>query len=206
MNPVSLDQLLAADPIASLQKVIVSTIKTQILGVTVINHPGKVDISELIEKTVVPAPGISIGWTRARAAGLSDGSYGLAVEWVAYIVAAARVVGLKRTEKEEVGIALGARLLAILNDPVVSFWGRTSGLMPVSETPVPELKPIFTVKDAAQGTAYYTVTWTQVIPDVGQTYFPQVTGTVAEDAGTISYEDEAWAEAIAPFIAEIADA
>jgi hypothetical protein len=195
MNPVSLDQLLAADPIASLQKVIVSTIKTQILGVTVINHPGKVDISELIEKTVVPAPGISIGWTRARAAGLSDGSYGLAVEWVAYIVAAARVVGLKRTEKEEVGIALGARLLAILND-----------LMPVSETPVPELKPIFTVKDAAQGTAYYTVTWTQVIPDVGQTYFPQVTGTVAEDAGTISYEDEAWAEAIAPFIAEIADA
>lgn len=206
MNPVSLDQLLAADPIASLQTAIVDTIKTLLTGVTIIKHPGKVDLSELIEKTVVPAPGISIGWSRARAAGLSDGSYGLAVDWVAYIVAEARVVGMKRVEKEEVGIAIGARLIVILNDREASFWGRASGLLPVSETPAPELKPIFTVKDKSQGTAYYTVTWTQIIPDVGRTYFPQHLGTVNAEEGVIGYENPEWLEAIGPFMAEVVDA
>lgn len=205
MIPVSLDQMLVADPVASLQAAIVTTVKTLLTGVTVARHPGKVDLSELVAKTVVPAPGVGIGWSRIRTAGLVDGSYGLAVEWVAYIVAEARVVGLKRVEKEEVGIAIGARLLAILNDNDASFWGLTSGLMPVSETPAPEMKPLFTVRDAAQGTAYYTVTWTQVIPDCGRTYFPEHTGTIDGETGAIEYEDAEWIEAIRPFLAEVED-
>ncbi len=206
MIPVSLDQMLAADPVASLQAEIVSSVKTLLTGVTVARHPGKVDLSELVAKTVVTAPGVGIGWSRIRAADMIDGSFDLAVEWVAYIVADARVVGLKRVEKEEVGIAIGVRMLAILNDKEASFWGRTSGLMPVSQSPVPELKPLFTVRDAAQGTAYYTVTWTQVIPDAGLTYFPQHIGTIDGETGAIEYENAEWIEAMRPFLAEIDDA
>ncbi|GLR51271.1 hypothetical protein KYK30_20560 [Shinella yambaruensis] len=205
MIPVSLDQMLTVDPVAGLQAAIVTTVKTLLTGVTVAKHPGKVDLSELVAKTVVPAPGIGIGWSRIRTAGMADGSYGLAVEWVAYIVAEARVVGMKRVEKEVVGIAIGTRLLAILSDNEASFWGRAA-LMPVSETPAPELKPLFTVKDASQGTAYYTVTWTQVLPDVGHTYFPQHKGTVDAENGSINYDDPAWIDAITPFLAgEVVD-
>lgn len=205
MIPVSLDQMLIADPVAALQASIVDTIRTLVTGVTVIRHPGKVDLSELIGKTVVPAPGIGIGWSRVRSAGMLDGSFGLSVEWVAYIVAEARVVGLKRVEKEEVGIAIGTRLIAILNDDEAPFWGRTAGLLPVADTPPPEMKPLFTVREAAQGTVYYTVTWTQVIPDVGQSMFPQHVGTADADNSTVNYEDPAWIDAIKPFLTEVED-
>jgi hypothetical protein len=200
MNPISLDQLLAADPVASLQAAIVAAIKTLLTGVSVVKHPGKVDISELVAKTVVKAPGVGVGFSRIRPVRIADGSHGLAVEWVAYIVAEAKVIGVRRVEKEEVGIAIGARLLEILADNEASFWDRT-GVMPVSDTPMPEMKPLFTIKDAAQGTAYYTVSWAQVIADVGNTYFPQHAGTVDGETGTIQYNDPEWLEAVAPFIA-----
>lgn len=193
-----LDQMLAADPIAAIQRAIVSTLSSLMPGVAVTAHPGKVDLSELLAKSVVQAPGIGIGWSRIKRAGMIDGSFGAAVEWTAYIVAEARMVANRRVEKEAVGIAIGQQLLRILGDDS-SFWDRT-GVLPPAREPSPELKPFFTIKDAAQGTAYYVVTWTQVAADIGTTAFPTQTGSVNLNDGSVEYTEAGFRDLIASFI------
>ncbi|MCB5204252.1 hypothetical protein LH464_17435 [Neorhizobium sp. T786] len=190
IEPRAMDELLARDPLAPVQSAIVATLKPLLPGVSIEKHPGKVDLSELVAKTVVLAPGIGIGFSRVRETFLTDGATCFAVEWVAYIVAEAKVVATRRREKEEVGLAIGARLLAILADPTISLWGL-HGTMPIEDKPSPEMKPFFTIKDAKQGTAYYAVTWTQVVADISSAVFPEATGAVSEDATHIQYEDEA---------------
>lgn len=206
IEPRALDELLARDPLAPVQSAIVDTLKPLLPGVSIEKHPGKVDISELIKKTVVKAPGIGIGWSRVRESFLMDGATCFAVEWVAYVVAEATVVGQRRREKEEVGLAIGARLLSILADPFASLWGQ-HGILPVEEKPGAELKPLFTIKDSHQGTAYYFVSWTQVVADIGPAVFPDPIGQVGEDASHIQFEDDAAVDSIKPWLSiEVDDA
>lgn len=186
MNPVNLATLLSNDRLGEAQLAIVAALGRLIQNVKVAAHPGKVDVSELIARTVVSAPGIGIGWSRIRRAAVSDGAYNLAVEWTAYIVAEAAMVGLRRVEKESVGLAIGSRILAILADSREPFWGL-SGILPPEEVPAPEMKPIFTVRDASQGVAYYAVTWTQTIADLGRGHFPASVGQAYPDHGVIGY-------------------
>ena len=199
ITPASLDQLLTIDRVAPMQTAIVTALRTLLPGVAVTAHPGKVDLSELVSRTVVQAPGIGVGWSRIREVMITDGAFCLSVEWVAYIVAEARVVSQRRVEKEAVALALGGRLLEILADEDTSLW-NLHGLLPVESTPPAELKPLFTVKDASQGVAYYTVTWTQVVADLGGRVFPEHTGTVDIESGLINYESAEALEAIAPWI------
>ncbi|PWE52154.1 hypothetical protein DEM27_32665 [Metarhizobium album] len=183
-TPATLSQLIEADPIAPVQRAIVASLKTLMPGISIMLHPGKVDISELIAKTVVKAPGVGIGWTKAKRAGISDGHYNVTVDWIAYVVAEAHVVDAKRVEKEVVGLAIGAGLLKILSDDTAWTWGR-AGVMPPDGAG--ELKPLFTIADAAQGTAYYAVTWSQTVFALGQTHFPTVKGTVDLEHAAINY-------------------
>lgn len=198
--PATLQQIMEADPTADTHKAIVDTLDRLLKGVSVVAHPGKVDISELVGKTVVKAPGIGIGWTRIRPAMLADSSYSASVEWTAYIVVEATIVAGKRVEKERVGFAIGGQLLKILADPAVSSWGR-AGVAPVeTSSPLPELKPLFTVRDQSQGTAYYTVSWTQQIVDIGAGVFPQPIGAVNIDDGSIAYAKNADIRSMAPWL------
>ncbi len=186
IQPATLTQLIAADPIAPAQRAIVETVKTKLPGVSVMLHPGKVDISELVSKALVAAPGVGIGWSRVRTLRAVDGHFSFLVDWVAYIVAEARAVDNRRVEKEAVALAIGNRLMLILADGDISFWGL-SGISPPEPVPGPEFKPLFTVADASQGTVYYTVTWSQTLTGLGATYLPTVTGTVDPDAAIIHY-------------------
>ncbi|MEZ5782073.1 MAG: hypothetical protein R3D70_10655 [Rhizobiaceae bacterium] len=189
----SLSQLLASNPLADTQAAIVATLRALLPGVTVELHPGKVDLSELVAKQVVAAPGIGLGWSQAKYAGMADGSFCVTVSWTAYIVAEAMVNADRRVEKEAVGLAIGGQLLKILADDEASFWNRT-GVLPIgaNNAPEPELKPFFTVRDAAQGTAYYVVTWSQIIADIGETTFPLAAGRVrSPDDMVIDYGSEA---------------
>lgn len=195
-----LDQLIATDPVGEMQAAIVACLKGLLPGVSVVTHPGKVDLSELVAKTVVQSPGIGVGWSRMRAIGLADGSFNIIVDWVAYIVAEAKQIASKRVEKEAVALAIGARLLAVLGDVDTSNWGLKGVLPPETASPAPEAKPLFTVKDASQGTAYYTVTWTQVLADRGAGDFPQPIGRSNPDNGTIDYQAEALLRSMAPWI------
>ena len=199
IEPATLDQLLASDPVGEMQTAIVASLKSLLPGVAVVTHPGKVDLSELVAKTVVQSPGIGVGWSRMRAAGLTDGSFNITVDWVAYIVAEAKSVASRRVEKEAVALAIGTRLLAILGDIGNSNWGM-EGVLPPEATPIPEAKPLFTVKDASQGTAYYTVTWAQVLVDLGTGDFPQPIGLANPDNGTIDYQAAAMLRYMAPWI------
>ena len=204
--PKPLDQLLATDALGPLQAAIVSTLRALNPGVTVEAHPGKVDISELVNKTVVKAPGIGIGFSKIKTGQQAEGHFWLAIEWVAYVVAEAKVVGNRRIEKEAVGLAIGGRVLEILADLETSLWGRT-GVLPPETTPPAELKPLFTIKDQSQGVAYYTVTWTQIMADQGASVFPEHAGRYNEETGLIDYDEGRMINEIAPWIpaAEEAD-
>lgn len=195
----TLSELLTEDPLAPVQAAIVRTLDQLLQGVRVVSHPGRVDLSELLEKTVASAPGVGIGWSRVRRAMVLDGSYGAHVEWVAYIVAEARAIGGKRIEKEEIGLAIGTQILRILADEEACFWGR-GGILPPEQQPAPELKPLFTVRDASNGTAYYTVTWTQLVADIGEPLFPQETGRTSPDTQSIDYEAAAIMQKVGMFI------
>lgn len=195
----TLTQLLANDQLAPVQAAIVTTLATLLPGVRIVAHPGRVDLSELLAKTVATAPGVGVGWSRVRRAMHVDGSFGAMVEWVAYIVAEAKAIDGRRVEKEALGLAIGGQILRLLADREACFWGR-AGLMPPEMQPQAELKPLFTVRDMAEGTAYYTVTWTQIIADIGETLFPTATGTANADNGTIDYADPDVLDAIAPFL------
>lgn len=197
--PATLKEIMAADPTADTQAAIVDTLDGLLKGVSVVGHPGKVDIAELVGKTVVKAPGVGIGWSRIRPAMLADGSYSASVEWTAYIVVEATVVDNKRVEKERIGFAIGGQLLKILADPMVATWGR-QGLLPPEATPAPELKPLFTVRDQSQGTAYYTVSWTQQVVDIGAGIFPQPIGAVGIEDGAIEYAEGASIQSMAPWL------
>ncbi|NBN76810.1 hypothetical protein GWI72_00845 [Microvirga tunisiensis] len=197
--PATLETLIATDRLAQTQTAIVRRIGELITGVSVVAHPGKVDISELVARTVVQAPGVGIGFTRIRETAMVDGAFCLAVEWVAYVVAEACVVARRRVEKEAVGLAIGSRLLAILGDMETSTWGLT-GILPPETSPQPELKPMFTVRDQAQGTVYYAVTWTQVIADLGAPILPDAAGTYGEASGLIIYDTAADLDEIARWV------
>jgi hypothetical protein len=199
IEPRTLEQMLEHDPLAPVQSAIVATLRQHLAGITIEKHPGKVDISELVKKAVVRAPGIGVGWSRVRETFLMDGASCFAVEWVAYVVAEAKAIAGKRREKEEVGLAIGSHVLSILADPNVSLWGRT-GVLPIEEKPGAELKPFFTIKDAEQGTAYYVVTWSQIVADLTPSIFPADIGQVSNDLTAVHYGDPASIDKIRPWI------
>lgn len=200
IQPTTLAQLLASNPLAETHEAIVETLKALLPGVNVVRHPGKVDIAELVQKTIVNAPGIGVGWSRVRPAMLADGSYSVAVEWTVYIVAEAKPIANRRVEKEAVAMAIGGQMLKILADFRTSTWGRT-GVVPItSESPAPELKPLFTVRNESQGTVYYTVSWTQLIVDIGASLFPQPAGSVDLENGAINWPAQQDIADIAPWI------
>lgn len=197
--PKPLAALLTVDPLAPMQAAIIATLRTLNPDLSIIAHPGKVDISELVSKTVVRAPGVGLGWSKVRTGQHADGHYYLAIEWVAYIVAEAHAVGGRRVEKETLALAIGGRLLEILADDMTAMWGRT-GVLPPETTPPAELRPLFTIRDASQGTAYYTVTWTQIAAELGDAVFPDFTGRYDEAVGGVVYPDHTQIDALAPWI------
>ena len=191
--PASLTDLVAADPLAPIKTAIRDRLAAAMPGVAVVSHPGKIDISEVVAKAVVPAPGVAVGWSRIRAARIVDGGYRLVVEWTAYVVVEDASIGGKRVERETLGLAIGSRLVALLEDPDNHTWG-CGNLLPPEADPRPELRPMFTVRDVAAGAAYYAVTWTQTLVDVGTSLFATETPAIAlaadESAIAIDFGDE----------------
>ncbi len=168
--PLALVDLIAADPLGSVKEAVRARIAALLPGLTVVSHPGKIDISEVVGKSVVATPGIAVGWSRIRATRIIDGAHHLVVEWTAYVVVEDAAIGGRRVERETLGLAIGARLVAILEDADSQTWGRGNVLPPEAD-PRPELRPMFTVRDVAAGAAYYAVTWTQTLIDQGQSLF-----------------------------------
>lgn len=192
IEPLSLQALVAADPLAPVKAAIRDRLSALLPGVAVVSHPGKIDISEVVGKSVVAAPGIAVGWSRIRAARIIDGGHQLVVEWTAYIVVEDRAIGGRAVSRETLGLAIGSRVVAVLEDADEQTWGL-GNLMPPAADPRPELRPMFTVRDLAAGAAYYAVTWTQSLVDLGVGLFaapqPSVATTAADPAIDIEFEE-----------------
>lgn len=190
--PATLAALVAADPLAPIKTAIRDRLAVAMPGVAVVSHPGKIDISEVVAKSVVAAPGIAVGWSRIRAARIIDGGHHLAVEWTAYVVVEDASIGGRRVEREALGLAIGSRIVALLEDADEQTWG-CGNLLPPEADPRPELRPMFTVRDVAGGAAYYAVTWTQTLVDQGASLFTIATPAIAlaedEPAIDIDYAD-----------------
>ncbi len=182
IEPLSLQALISADPLAPIKSAIRNRLAALFPGVAVVSHPGKIDISEVVGKSVVATPGIAVGWSRIRSARIIDGGFQLAVEWTAYIVVEDRLIGGRAVSREEIGLAIGSRLIAVLEDADTHTWG-VGDLMPPAADPRPELRPMFTVRDMAAGAAYYAVTWTQTVVDQGAGLFAVAQPSVAAADG-----------------------
>lgn len=162
LAPVTLSEMIASTRLQELREAVVARLKTLLKGVAVVEHPGKLDINDVLAKAIVPAPGVAVGWTRVREARDLDQGYGLGIDFVAYIVAEdfADQATKRRIDRATVALAIGAQMLLILSDEDTATWGL-GGVEPPAAEPGPELRPVFTMKSAEQGTSLHVVTWTQ---------------------------------------------
>lgn len=180
--PATLSEMIASTRFEEVRKAVVTEMARLLKGVTVVGHPGKLDMNDVLAKSVVAAPGVAIGWGRLRSVRDLGGTYGLPVDLVAYIVTEDRAVGAgaaaRRVERDLVAIAIGTRILRILADPDTASWGLTGLTAPLPD-PEPEMRPVFTMKTAEAGTALFVVTWTQVLLDQGRSLFGGPTPPVA---------------------------
>lgn len=172
--PVALRDLVADTRIAATRDAVVATLGALLPGVTVVKHPGKLDINDVVARAVVAAPGIAVGYTRVRELGDPGGTFALAVDFAAYLVVEDwvdfDVAPPRTTPREVVGHAIGLQLLRVLRDPDAASWGLVA-IEPPAMDPPPALVPLFTVKVEENMTATYAVTWTQALVQEGEPFF-----------------------------------
>ena len=169
----TLSQMLEANRVAALVAAVAASLDALMVGVAVTRHPGKLDIADVLAGDVVKTPGVTVGWSRIRNEQELDGPFRLIVDLTAYIATedTADLVAKRRTDRSEVAQAIGGFVLEILHDADAASWGLT-GIAPPEDAPRPELKPVFTAKSYAKGTAYYAVTWSQCLHREGEPFMP----------------------------------
>lgn len=185
IEPASLAELMTADPVTPLRDAIAEKLAELFPGVTVKSHIGKLDIYDVVKRDLVRAPGIAVGWTAIKSPREVSGAYCMPVNLAAYIVTEDKSINNRRVDRAEIAHAIGTRLLDILHDPDIAGWGVDNTGLPEGN-PSPELKPIFTATSYEKGTAYYAVTWTQMIADRGPNFLGGPTPTIIppdEDGG-----------------------
>lgn len=168
----SIVQLLEDNRVDACGAAIVETFASLTSGVSIVRHPGKLDVSDVLKGDVVSAPGVMVGWTSQSVRQDLDGSFHVDVDWSAYVVAEPYVdlVAKRRVEREAVAQAIGLHLLTILQDADTSSWGLTH-ICPPADKPQPAFKPVFTASSYTKGTVYYAVTWRQSIVCEGEPFF-----------------------------------
>lgn len=165
----SITSLIDRDRFAPLVKAIAAELDALFVGVDVKAHPGKLDISDMLEMDIQSLPSIHIGWTKFTPSRSPAGHYASDIDLVAYVAVKDEVllVEKKRLAREVVAQALGPQLIRILLDEDHHLWGLCGVMSPHIDRPV-EFKPLFTARTYAKGIAYYAVTWTQSLIDEGR--------------------------------------
>ena len=172
--PAPLLQLLAGSRVVQARDAVKATIAVLLPGVMVVTHPGRLDINDYVQKAIVAAPGVAVGYARLRQAADPAGTWSDVVDFVAYVVVddlVDRTVTPPRTyPRELVAHAIGGRILQALRDPTLMFWG-IDGIEPPGQDPGPSLTPVFTMKAEQNMTAVYAVTWSQALANDGEAFF-----------------------------------
>lgn len=186
VRPRTLAQMIEASPLRQGRDAIVARLRELCQGVSVVGHPGKIDILDVVERDIVKAPGIAVGWSRVRAPREIDGAIAMAVDWTAYIVAEdlADLAARKSVPRDSVAYGIGTALLEILANDEAATWGLPRITAPAQA----ELKPVFTAEAYEKGSVFYAVTWTQAFVDRGRGWFEGPTPQTGQDA------ESAWAD------------
>ena len=64
--PATLSEMIASTRFEEVRKAVVTELARLLKGVTVVGHPGKLDMNDVLAKSVVAAPGVAVGWGRLR--------------------------------------------------------------------------------------------------------------------------------------------
>lgn len=164
ITPATIAQRLAASRLVGLMPAIEDTLKPLFPGVTVRSHPGRIDVSDVIEQSIFQPPMIALALTRWRGPVAVDGSWRIEVECAAYVVTEDMALGPRRVPRQEVAHALSHGLLDILADLDAPRWG----LPAITSPERAEARPLFTALTYAKGAAYYAVSWQQSLIGEGQ--------------------------------------
>ncbi|ACE99240.1 conserved hypothetical protein [Rhodopseudomonas palustris TIE-1] len=164
IEPATIAQRLDRAALVIFLDAVEARLKVLFPDVTVRQHPGRIDVSDIIEKDIFNPPMLAVAAVRWKFDGDLDGSWNLDVEVAVYVITAETVVGTKAVPRQEVAHALSLGVLQILGDIDGHRWGLQCG---ISSPEKVEARPLFTSETFAKGAAYYVVTWTQGLYTLG---------------------------------------
>jgi hypothetical protein len=186
--PATIAERLAGSRLVGFLPAIEAALKPLFPGVTVRSHPGRIDVSDLIEKDIFLPPMIAVALTRWRGPVGVGGDWTLALECAAYVVTEDMAIAGRATPRQEVAFALSHGLIAVLADWETARWGLSSITAPEDA----EVRPLFTSETFAKGSAFYAVTWKQSLIGLGPDPLARVLVTDVESGwdGTVETVDE----------------
>lgn len=141
-----------------------ATLKPLFPDVTVRQHPGKIDVADIIEKDIFTPPMLAIAATRWKLAGDLDGSWDLHIEPAVFIVTEDAAIAGRAFRRQEIAHALSLGVLEVLGDLDAQRWGLARGIGSPDKI---EARPLFTSEVYAKGAAYYVVSWSQTLYGFG---------------------------------------
>ncbi|MGX7745892.1 hypothetical protein [Rhodopseudomonas parapalustris] len=161
--PATIAQRLQDSPLTRYLGAVEASLKSQFPGVTVRQHPGRIDLSDAIEKDIFTPPMMAVAAVRWKFDGDLDGSWDLEVEPAVFIVTEDMAVDGKSVPRQDIAHALSLGVLEILGDLDAQRWGLTS----ISSPNKIEARPLFTSQTYTKGSAYYAVSWSQTMCGFG---------------------------------------
>ncbi|KPF98809.1 hypothetical protein IP86_10795 [Rhodopseudomonas sp. AAP120] len=160
--PATLAQLLELAPLKRYLDAVEASLKTLFPDITVRQHPGRIDVSDIIEKDIFTPPMLAVAATRWKLDGDLDGSWALEIEPAVYIVTEDMAIGGRAVRRQEIAHALSQGVLAILGDLDAQRFGLTN----IGSPQKVEARPLFTSEVYARGSAYYVATWSQTLSGI----------------------------------------
>lgn len=161
--PRTIAQRLDTAPMKLYLDAVEAALKPLFPGVTVRQHPGRIDISDVIEKDIFTPPMLAVAAVRWKLDGDLDGTWDLDIEPAVYIITEDMAIDGKSVRRQEIAHALSQGVLEILGD----LDAQRFGLGSIGSPEKIEARPLFTSETFAKGAAYYVVTWSQKLKGFG---------------------------------------
>jgi len=167
VTPLTRADLVANAHVKAARDAIVAKLRTLFVDIEVRTHLGKLDISDVLEKSIFNPPTIAVAATRMKPDGRLSGADDFVIDFTAYVVAERVLVEGRRVEGDEMALGICGALLVALADEDFARWG----LEDIGPPDDAEAKPLFTIKSIAKGVVYYAVTWKQTLYAVAPANF-----------------------------------
>jgi hypothetical protein len=171
LSPVTCAEMLARARVFALRTAVVAAFAEHFPDLEVKAHIGKLDMSDVLEKSIFAPPTIAIAATRIIDEDRLSGSDDILVQMTAYVVTEDKmfVDGSQRrlVTRDELALAICEEALVALSDLDWTDWGLEN----IGDPDGVESFPLFTLKSFERGTVYYAVTWKQRLYALGEPDF-----------------------------------